>query len=95
MPLLLPLLLLLLLERSVKGAVVVSVSRSRGVLSASSLLIPQMSAKQSRIEKLKLEVRKLEAERDGLKQVREWASLYTEQDFLSSTQINVYRGSVD
>lgn len=30
-----------------------------------------MSAKQSRIEKLKLEVRKLEAERDGLKQVRE------------------------
>lgn len=29
-----------------------------------------MSAKQSRIEKLKLEIRKLEAERDGLKQVR-------------------------
>lgn len=31
----------------------------------------QMSAKQSRIEKLKLEVRKLEAERDGFKQVTE------------------------
>lgn len=30
----------------------------------------QMSAKQSRIEKLKLEIKKLEAERDGLKQVR-------------------------
>lgn len=30
---------------------------------------PQLSAKQSRIEKLKLEKRKLEAERDGLKQV--------------------------
>ncbi|CAB1110012.1 unnamed protein product [Ectocarpus sp. CCAP 1310/34] len=40
-------------------------------LSASSLLVPQMSAKQSRIERLKLEVRKLEAERDGLKQAAE------------------------
>lgn len=29
-----------------------------------------MSAKQSRIEKLKLEVKRLEAERDGLKQVK-------------------------
>ncbi len=30
----------------------------------------QMAAKQSRIEKLKLEIRRLEAERDGLKQAR-------------------------
>lgn len=29
----------------------------------------QMSTKQARIEKMKLEIRKLEAERDGLKQV--------------------------
>ena len=33
----------------------------------------QMSAKQSKIEKLKLEIRKLEAERDGLKQVQNYA----------------------
>ena len=31
---------------------------------------PQMSTKQAKIEKMKLEIRKLEAERDGLKQVR-------------------------
>lgn len=35
----------------------------------------QMSAKQSRIEKLKLEIRKVEAERDGLKQVSQRKSI--------------------
>lgn len=32
-----------------------------------------MSAKQARLEKIKKENRKLEAERDGLRQVRNWA----------------------